>query len=178
MRTDKAITLREIIREHLRDERWGLFASILCATGYTLTELAAPWPLKIIFDHILLGRPWPPSLAWLGGLTNSGTTFAIVVISLSLIFIAAFRGLFAYFQTYITSRLGHELVYRLRRELFAHLQQLSLSYHARARTGELLTKVVGDTTALKDVFAESALNLSSHLLTIIGTVIVMFALDW
>ena len=178
MRTDKAITLREIIREHLRDERWGLFASILCATGYTLTELAAPWPLKIIFDHILLGRPWPPSLSWLGGLTNTGTTFAIVVISLSLIFIAAFRGLFAYFQTYITSRLGHELVYRLRRELFAHLQQLSLSYHARARTGELLTKVVGDTTALKDVFAESALNLSSHLLTIIGTVIVMFVLDW
>ena len=178
MRTDKAITLREIIREHLRDERWGLFASILCATGYTLTELAAPWPLKIIFDHILLGRPWPPSLAWLGGLANSGTTLAVVIISLSLIFIAAFRAVFAYFQTYITSRVGHELVYRLRRELFAHLQQLSLSYHARARSGELLTKVVGDTTALKDVFAESALNLSSHLLTIIGTVIVMFALDW
>jgi ATP-binding cassette subfamily B protein/subfamily B ATP-binding cassette protein MsbA len=178
LRTDKAITLREIIREHLRDERWGLFASILCAIGYTLTELASPWPLKIIFDHILLGRAWPPSLAWLSGLTNSGTTFAVIVISLSLIVIAAFRGLFAYFQTYITSRVGHELVYRLRRELFAHLQQLSLSYHARARTGELLTKVVGDTTALKDVFAESALNLSSHLLTIIGTVIVMFALDW
>jgi ATP-binding cassette subfamily B protein len=178
LRTDKAITLREIIREHLRDERWGLFASILCAIGYTLTELASPWPLKIIFDHILLGRAWPPSLAWLGGLTSSGTTFAIVIISLSLICIAAFRGLFAYFQTYITSRIGLELVYRLRRELFAHLQQLSLSYHARARSGELLTKVVGDTTALKDVFAESALNLSSHLLTIIGTVIIMFALNW
>jgi ATP-binding cassette subfamily B protein len=178
LRTDKAITLREIIREHLRDERWRLFASILCAAGYTLTELASPWPLKIIFDHILLGRAWPPSLAWLGELTNSGTTFAVVLISVSLIFIAAFRALFAYFQTYISSRIGHELVYRLRRELFAHLQQLSLSYHARARTGELLTKVVGDTTALKDVFAESALNLSSHLLTIIGTVIVMFVLNW
>lgn len=177
MRTERAITLREILREHLRDEKWRLVVAALCAIGFTLTELASPWPLKIIFDYILLGREWPETLAWLGDFARESATLAVVLISLSLIVIAAFRGLFAYFQTFTTSRIGYQLVYRLRRELFAHLQQLSLSFHARARTGELLTKVVGDTTALKDVFAESALNFTAHLLTVIATLSIMFALN-
>ncbi|MCI0664528.1 MAG: hypothetical protein L0220_25995 [Acidobacteria bacterium] len=100
------------------------------------------------------------------------------MLSLSIVVIAIVRGSFAYLQTFITSRIGYEMVYRLRRELFAHLQRLSLSYHARARTGELLTKVASDTTALKDVFAESALNFTSHLLTVVGMFIVMFLLNW
>src|SRR5207247_439294 len=112
--------------------------------------------------HILLDRPVPASLAVLSGLLAYGKTVAVVVLSLLILLIAAFRGGFAYLHTFLTSRIGHELVYRLRGELFAHLQQLSLSFHARARTGELLTKVVSDTSALKDVFAESALNFASH----------------
>jgi ABC-type multidrug transport system fused ATPase/permease subunit len=38
---------------------------------------------------------------------------------------------------------GYQMVYALRRELFGHLQRLSLSLHHRARCGELLTKVTG-----------------------------------
>jgi ATP-binding cassette subfamily B protein/subfamily B ATP-binding cassette protein MsbA len=166
------------MREHLGEVKGSLVISALCMIGFTLTELVSPWPLKIIFDHILLDQSLPPSLSWLDGLITSGKTVAVVVLSLSILLFAGFRGMFAYFQTFITSRIGYEMVYRLRRELFSHLQQLSLSYHARARTGELLTKVVGDTTALKDVFAESALNFGSHLLTVVGMFIVMFALNW
>jgi ATP-binding cassette subfamily B protein/subfamily B ATP-binding cassette protein MsbA len=178
VRKDRTITLREIIIEHLSAVKGSLAVSALCMVGFTLTELASPWPLKIIFDHILLDKDVPDSLSWLDPLIASGKMLAVIGLSMSILFIAFFRGAFAYFQSFITSRIGYEMVYRLRRELFAHLQQLSLSYHARARTGELLTKVVGDTTALKDVFAESALNFGSHLLTVIGMFIVMFALNW
>ncbi|MCI0387506.1 MAG: ABC transporter ATP-binding protein/permease [Acidobacteria bacterium] len=174
----KTITLQEIIREHLLEAKWSLAASALCMLGFTLTELISPWPLKIIFDHILLDKELPASLSWFGDLLARGKTFAVVVISLCIVGIACFRSVFAYFHTFITARIGHEMVYRLRRELFAHLQQLSLSFHARARTGELLTKVVSDTSALKDVFAESALNFASHLLTVIGMFIIMFVLNW
>jgi ATP-binding cassette, subfamily B, bacterial len=174
----RTISLKGIIREHLLEAKWSLAASALCMLGFTLTELISPWPLKIIFDHILLDKSLPPSLSWLGDLLARGKTFAIVAFSLCIILIACFRSIFAYFHSFITSRIGYEMVYRLRRELFAHLQQLSLSFHARARTGELLTKVVSDTSALKDVFAESALNFASHLLTVIGMFIIMFALNW
>ena len=175
---DRRRTLKAIVREHLIEVRGSLTLSVFCMTGFTLTELAAPWPLKIIFDHLLLDKSVPASLDWLAPVLSRGKPTAIVAVALAIVVIALFRGVFAYFQSFITSRIGHELVYRLRRELFAHLQQLSLSFHARARTGELLTKVVSDTSALKDVFAESALTFAAHSLTVIGMFVIMFWLDW
>ncbi|HZS08529.1 MAG TPA: ABC transporter ATP-binding protein [Blastocatellia bacterium] len=178
MQKTRAVTLQEIVREHLRGSRWSLVVAALCMVGFTLTELASPWPLKIIFDHILLGQQLPPSLAGLGPLLGRGKTFAVVALSLGILAIAGLRAGFAYFQTFITLRIGYELVFRLRQALFAHLQQLSLSFHSRARTGELLTKVVTDTNALKDVFAESALIFAAHLITLAGMFAVMFSLNW
>src|SRR5439155_734301 len=85
---------------------------------------------------------------------------------------------FSYFQIFITSSVGYKMVYALRRELFAHLQRLSLSFHNRARSGDLLTKIAGDTNTLKEIFAESILKFSSHFLTILGMFAIMFALNW
>ena len=178
MAEKKTRTLAAIVREHLFEVRGSLILSAFCMAGFTLTELIAPWPLKIIFDHILLDKRLPVSLIWLSPVISFGKPAAVIAISLAILLIALFRGVFAYFQSFITSRIGYELVYRLRSELFGHLQQLSLSFHARVRTGELLTKVVSDTSALKDVFAESALTFTSHLLTVIGMFIIMFTLNW
>jgi ATP-binding cassette, subfamily B, bacterial len=175
---ERTISLKGIIKKHLLEAKWSLIVAAMCMLGFTLTELISPWPLKIIFDHILLDKKLPASLSPLGDLLARGKTFAVITLSLSIIVIAGFRSVFLYSHTFITSRIGYEMVYRMRSALFAHLQQLSLSFHARARTGELLTKVVSDTSALKDVFAESALNFATHLLTVIGMFIIMFALNW
>src|SRR5437660_8879613 len=88
------------------------------------------------------------------------------------------RGFFSYAQLSIMSRTGYQLVYSLRRELFVHLQRLSLSFHNQARSGDLLIKVTGDTNTLKDVFVESALAVIGFLLTLFGMFAVMFALNW
>src|SRR3989442_5554451 len=50
----------------------------------------------------------------------------------------------SYSQIFITSSLGYKMVYALRRELFAHLQRLSLSFHNYARSGDLMTKIAGE----------------------------------
>jgi len=169
---------RRIVKAHLRRVKGGLCLAALCALGYTLAELLAPWPLKIIFDHVLLEKPLPPSLAILNGALQSGKSSAIVTISFGILLIAAFKAAFAYTQLYLTSRIGHQMVYTLRRELFAHLQRLSLSFYNRARSGELLTKVTSDTNMLKDVFSESALSFVSQLLTLVGMFAVLFLLNW
>src|SRR3989454_9692469 len=84
----------------------------------------------------------------------------------------------SYAQLHITSRIGYQMVYSLRRELFVHLQRLSLSFHNQARSGDLLIKVTGDTNTLKDVFVESALAVIGFLLTLFGMFAVMFVLNW
>ena len=175
---DQPRTLRKIVGSHLQKVRGNLLLAGLCMIGFTLTELVAPWPLKIIFDHLLLDRGLPMPLNWLTPLIGRGKPIAIIAISCSIIVIALLRGIFAYAQSFITARIGHEMVYRLRLELFTHLQQLSLSFHSRSRSGELLSRVVSDTAALRDVFAESALNFTAHALTVSGMFVVMFILDW
>jgi len=70
------------------------------------------------------------------------------------------------------------MVYALRRELFTHLQTLSLAFHTRARSGDLLTKIAGDTNTLKDVFADSILKFTSYVLTVAGMLAILAAIDW
>lgn len=169
---------QRIVWAHLRRVKGRLCLAALCTLGYTAAELLSPWPLKIIFDHVLLEKPLTPVLSALGGVLAGGKSFATIVISTAILLIAAAKGAFSYSQLYLTSRVGHQMVYTLRRELFAHLQRLSLSFHSRARSGELLTKVTSDTNTLKDVFSESALSFISQVLSVAGMFVVLFALNW
>jgi ATP-binding cassette, subfamily B, bacterial len=178
MSKQKSPNVREIVGAHLWEMRRSLVTALLCIFGYTLMELLAPWPLKIIFDYILLDKPLPPSLAWLSGLMAQGKTAAAVVISLSIVLFAAGKSLFDYFLLYQTSRVGYQMAHILRRELFSHLQGLSLYFHNRARSGELLNRVTTETEVLKDAFAESVMMAASHLLTVVGMFVIMFLLNW
>jgi ATP-binding cassette subfamily B protein len=169
---------RQVIFGYLRGAKASLALAALCTLGVTLTELLKPWPIKIIFDYVLLGKALPGYLAFMGGLLDSGRTTFLGTMVGAMVVIAVLIGVFTYLQVYVTSRIGNELVYTLRRTLFAHLQRLSLSFHNRTRSGEHMTKIVSDTNTLKDVFAESALTGSLHILTFIGMFAVMFFLDW
>jgi ABC-type multidrug transport system fused ATPase/permease subunit len=113
--------------------------------GVTLMELLRPWPLAVVFDHVLAEKPLPWYLAPFHGLFQGGKMLPLLAIAIAIVLIAVFTGIFAYLQIYITSRIGSELVYTLRRQLFAHLQRLSLTFHNRSKSGEHLTKVVSDT---------------------------------
>ena len=169
---------KRVVVNHLLQAKARLLLASLCLLGFILTGLLAPWPLKIIFDHVLLDKPLPSSLSFLRAMLESGKTLSLIVISLAIVVIAVLRGLFSYFQLSITSRTGYQMVYSLRRELFVHLQRLSLSFHNRARCGELLTKVTGDTNTLKDAFPDLALAFAADLLTVIGMFGIMVALNW
>src|SRR5207247_8352607 len=101
----------------------------------------------------------------------------LVAASGGMVLIALFGGLFSYSQIFITSSIGYRMVYALRRELFAHLQTLSLSFHNQSRSGDLLTKIAGDTNTLKDIFADSILKFTNYVLTVAGMFTVMLVLD-
>jgi ATP-binding cassette, subfamily B, bacterial len=178
MSNQKSPHVREIVGAHLWEMRRSLATALLCILGFTLMELLAPWPLKIIFDYVLLDKPLPPSLAGLGGLMAQGKPVAVIVVSVGIVLIAGGRSLFDYFQLYQTSRVGHQMVHILRRELFSHLQGLSLYFHNRARSGELLNRVTTETEVLKDTFAESVMTAFSQLLTVVGMFVIMFLLNW
>ncbi len=178
MNKKRRTRFHEIFLAHLGQLKGRLLLAGLCTLGVSTAELLKPWPLKIILDHGILDKAMPHSLRFLQALTAHGKVTLLVSAAVAIVVIALCGGLFSYFQIFITSSIGFKMVYALRRELFTHLQQLSLSFHTRARSGDLLTKIAGDTNTLKDIFAESILKFCSHFLTVAGMFAVMFALNW
>jgi ATP-binding cassette, subfamily B, bacterial len=178
MRKRKRTQFKQLVLDYLRGAKWSLALAALCTVGVAATELLKPWPLKLLFDYVLLDNPIPSYLSFLEGMFRGGKVLPLVVLSVAVFLIALLTAAFAYLQVYLTSRIGNELVYAVRRRLFAHLQRLSLSFHDRARSGGHMTKIVSDTNTMKDVFTDSALTSAAQLLTLVGMFVVMLFLDW
>ena len=174
----KKLRFRQIFGDHLRQVRGRLYIAAVCTVGVSAMELLKPWPLKLILDHVILDKPLPRSWHFLHGVAAAGRTGLLVDSAAAMVLIALCGGLFSYFQIFITSSIGYKMVYALRRELFAHLQRLSLSFHNRSRSGDLMTKIAGDTNTLKDVFADSIMKFASYSLTVMGMLAIMVALNW
>ena len=173
-----ATRFRHLFLANLREVRGRLLFAALCTLGATAAELLKPWPLKIILDHVILDKPVPRALRALQGLLPAGKVPLLLEAAAGIVVIALLGGLFSYFQIFITSSIGYRMVYALRRELFTHLQTLSLGFHTHARSGDLLTKIAGDTNTLKDVFADSILKFTSYVLTVAGMLAILAAIDW
>lgn len=151
------------------------FASLL---GAIAMDLAAPWPIKIVVDHVLLGKALPDSPSFLQTLLAQGSTVTLVAMAGAIAGIALLSGAFAYLQTFLSARVGHELVFALRRELFSHLQRMSLAFHRRHRTGELMTKVTSDTTLLRDALSDWAVKAVAEVLLLTAVLAVMVSMNW
>ena len=172
------LRFRQIFVAHLRQVRWRLLLAAACTVGVATMELMKPWPLKLILDHVILDKPLPHSLHFLQGIAAGSRARLLVDASAAIVLIALCGGVLSYFQIFITSSIGYKMVYALRRELFSHLQRLSLSFHNHSRSGDLLTKIAGDTNTLKDVFADSIMKFASYSLTVVGMLAVMLAINW
>jgi ATP-binding cassette subfamily B protein len=177
-RKKKYSRFRQVLRSHLSAVKGSLFIAVLCTLVLAMTDLVKPWPLKIIFDNILLDRPLPDYLSFLRGMVESDKTLSIILISSSIIIVSLFKSFSGYFQLSTTSRIGYKLAHSLRRELFIHLQRLSMSFHNRSETGELLTKVTNDTNDLREVLTDFGLAFISEMLSLLGMFAIMLALNW
>jgi len=169
--------LHNIVHRNLSSEKWNFVLAVFCTLIVAVADLLRPWPLKLIIDNVLLGKSLPPSLRSLETFFTNDKVWTIVAVASLLILISAVKGFSVYAQTSITSRIGYRMAHALRRELFSHLQCLSLTFHKRSRAGELLTKVTSDTNSVRDAFSEFALTLVTEVLTLIGMIVIMFAMN-
>lgn len=168
-----------LVREQLHQSRVGVAVALASMVAMTVTDLLRPWPLKTILDNVLLERPIPES--WpigLQSLFRDEKTWSIVLVSSSIVVVAVLRGLFAYLESFHTSRLGNELAFRIRTALFGHVQRLSLAFHTRSHTGALMTKMASDTNVVKNFFSDTLLVAGTHVLSIASTFAVMLWMNW
>src|SRR5262245_33219 len=173
----KSVRLRQLFMSNLWRVKGSLVLAAFFTAGGAAVELLKPWPLKLMIDHSVLGKQLPHALGWLRSVAPDPFS-VLVVAAIAIVIISVLGGIFSYSETFITKALGYKILYSLRREVFSHLQRLSLSFHNRARSGDLLTTFAKDTSTLKDVFAGDLLKFADEALSMIGMLWIMWWVNW
>ena len=97
---------------------------------------------------------------------------------LTIVVLAVLRGGCTLGSNYLTIDVGQRMVNDLRTALYAHLQKLSLKFHYRQQTGDLLFRVMADTFSIQGMVMNGLLPLASAALMLLGMFVVMLRYDW
>jgi ATP-binding cassette, subfamily B, bacterial len=136
-------------------------------------ELLKPWPLKIVVDTVLGGKP--PPLSVLEGVPK---TTLLVIAAASLVLFQALLGVFSYWNNRTTITIGQRMVNDLRSDLYGHMQRLSLAFHTNRQVGDLLYRLTADTYAIQTLTMNGIFPVVSALVFLVGMTVVLVRLDW
>lgn len=167
-----------LFRKELMKHWPQLLIAVLCALGYTAMRLAEPWPLKFVFDNVLVNQPLITPWAWLNNWLGDDRMRVLMLAVGSVLVLALMRGVFYYFQNVLTTQVGQDVVINIRQRLFAHVQALSLRFHNESSTGDLLMRFTGDINNLRQLLAATLLSLVSETIILVSFITVMFILNW
>ncbi|HKQ49666.1 MAG TPA: ABC transporter ATP-binding protein [Phycisphaerae bacterium] len=165
----------------LRGHGWVLTIAFLVNLVTIGLTLAAPWPVQVVIDHIILDKPYTRWLTTVLSHSNSPASLSIdsllLVSCMAVVGIAAVIGFTDYVAQLLQAGAAHRIGNSLRRRLFKHLQCLSLNFHQSARTGDLLLRLTGDVTMVRDMLVDSLFDLAQSLLLTAAYLFVMFQLS-
>jgi subfamily B ATP-binding cassette protein MsbA len=99
-------------------------------------------------------------------------------ITLGLLLVFLLRSLTSLIENYNLNFIGESLVFDLRRQVYSHLQTLSLGFFAARRVGELVSRLSSDVTAMRTVLTSNVNVLLQQTFIMIGAIVVMLALNW
>ena len=166
------------LTRYARPEAGGLVViGLLTLAGIGL-DLLKPWPMKVIVDNALHGQPLPSGITSLTALPGAATPFGLLAwmaAATVLLFIAAQA--LRMLQNYVQTGVGARMLYALGAELFDHVQRLSLAFHSRHKSGDLIRRVTNDCTCVRDLILWVYLLAASSLISLVSMFAVMWSLD-
>jgi ATP-binding cassette subfamily B protein len=110
-----------------------------------------------------------------GILRHDQTALALGVIGM--IVIAIVTAAASVWQTYLSNQIGQRVMHGLRASVYEHLQQLSLAFFTRTRTGEVQSRIANDIGGLDQVVTTTATTIAQNATTVVGSLVAMCILD-
>jgi ATP-binding cassette, subfamily B, bacterial len=180
--TPAALTLAIVYRRfgpYLRPY-WRLTCLMfLMLTAQVVMDVLGPWPVKFIFDSVINHHKIHGFLGHFIYAHLGTDRFALLnIIIAAFITIALLDAVFSYVGNLLLSIVGQRFVFDVRRDLFAHVQRLSLRFHGTQRTGDLMARVTGDISNIQDMVVTALSSVFVNGLTVLVIVAVMLRLDW
>ena len=102
----------------------------------------------------------------------------IPVLAVAIVLVTAVSSLAESLSDVSLAKTGRALGYNVRAALYAHLQRLSLAYHVRRSTGDVLTRITNDVQVLEEFVVDSVKDLIESGMLLVGSVVFLFTLSW
>ena len=153
-----------------------LVGLVITLVGIALS-LLKPWPFKVIVDHLIPAHSiltgWEAAI--LDG--RSGHS-ALVLLCLALVLIQLLWGMTNWLSNYLFVKVGLQALLKLRTDLYAYLQSLSLKYHDARRSSDSSFRVAYDSQSVQTIYNQGFTEIFGSVLTLVGTFLVMVQIDW
>ncbi|AJK86401.1 ABC transporter ATP-binding protein [Lysinibacillus fusiformis] len=147
---------------------WEIVLTIVIGIVKFAIPLFIPLLIKIVLDDIIAaddltdGEKTKELLYWLGG-----TIIVFFII----------RPPIEYYRQYFAQHVSNKVLFDIRKEIYAHLQRLSLKYYANTRAGDVISRVINDVEQTKNFVMTGLMNVWLDLATIVIAVIIMLTMD-
>jgi subfamily B ATP-binding cassette protein MsbA len=150
--------LGRIIVEFKKD----LVLSVVCVVGAAVLQIAMPWAFKRVIDTTI----------------PSGNATELVVIAVGLTALQGVRWALNYGQRYYLAVVTQQMVYRMSKDLFEHIQRLSLRFFERWGTGEIISRTTNDIQSLQQMVQGSTIMAMASGFNMAAFAVIMFLLNW
>jgi ATP-binding cassette subfamily B protein len=153
--------LRRVAR-YARPYRGRIVLMLMTILAITLLSLVPPLLYRQLIDVALPQRDF--------GLLH--------LLALGMIGIPIANGLIGVLQRYLGAQVGEGVICDLRRELFVHLQRMSLRFFTNTRAGELMSRLNSDVVGAQQAITSTTVTILSNVVTLVGTLAIMLTLEW
>lgn len=142
-----------------------MIVAAVCVLLVNTAQLAKPYILKIVIDDFLIN-----------GKAESGL-YSITAMGIFYMLAIVLGALLTFGQVNLMNYAGQQIISKLRKQVFTHIQYLPLSYLDKFSTGRLITRATNDVEALNEVFTDILINLFRDIFLLIGIIFVMFRMN-
>ncbi|MFL5661421.1 MAG: ABC transporter transmembrane domain-containing protein [Ktedonobacteraceae bacterium] len=112
------------------------------------------------------------------GLVTQHSTIGVIIFSVLLLLVfGSISAVLTYYQIFIAFNVSQNMTARLRRQLFEHLQRLSLDWHGKQKKGDLVQRVTGNVADIEKFVTDGLVDLLGGILTLLGVAIFMYTIS-
>jgi ABC-type multidrug transport system fused ATPase/permease subunit len=155
---------RRLLASLARPYGWPLVLAALLIALRSAAYLAVPYLVGLGIDKGI--RP---------GTTGNLSTLVLIVGVLLLALVINALGNYAFLR--LSGRIGANILFDLRRMLFAHVQELSLSFYERYTSGRIISRLTSDIDALNELLATGLTSVITSLISVVAITVILIRLD-
>jgi ATP-binding cassette, subfamily B, bacterial len=163
-------------RPYLRPYRKLLWLSLVAMVFAALFALAEPWPIALVLNSVLSDHPLPGILTSLLG-EDPGLVTLLIFLMVARFLIVVVGHAFVALRNYLDAKVDQYMVLDLRSDLFEHAQKLSLTFHDRRQTGQLMSQINNQAAAVGNIVMAFPPIIESFL-TLSGMLVIALFIDW